>query len=244
VNGYKLVRSPDVDPNAHTCPPGASPAAWESPQLTWGDVLSTPLHIREEDSEPGQLSGSGKPTGVFRVPETPSREEIAQRLSNQASKAIKERELRRAGSLSSTVRKQPTPLTAGRTALAISGRNTPGELESSQRAHTPGQLSPAAWKLLQGRHGTNRTGGLAADAELRASYGNSPSIRSMCGHTPNALSREHSPSPLRSRGTPSPSTTQARKFTAFPSPAAIDAHHRKSSSAGSGFKRPGDDKKY
>ena len=162
VNGYKLMRSPDVDPESRESGMDASPL------ITWGDVLSTPLHLREEDTEPEQLSKK-----TFQVPPTPSREELGMRLSQQASRAIRKREQAKHGGKSTNNRRDRS----SRQRIGSSVRASPSPLNRHLGSSTPRtpQLSPAGLRLLQARQGSShktksKRKGNGFDAQLRASY--------------------------------------------------------------------------
>lgn len=138
VGKYKLLRTPTP-----------SIAAGEE-IMTWGDIVGTPLHLKNED-----VQDDYKPnTREFRVPATPARDEILHRLDAQSKERNKH----------------------------ITGRRltTPG----SRTPQTP--MSPAARAMLRN--------GNKVDAQLRASYGMTP--------TPTRTFAR--PAPRKPRGTPLP----------------------------------------
>jgi len=141
VRGYKLMRTPSPSPNQ---------AGQGSPIVTWGNVASTPLHIREEDpmDKIHDVDVRAKES-EFRLPQMPMREQLGLKLGDQAKKKRQKR------------KKMGTP---SRTPV------------STPQGHRMVDLSPAAILLLksqQKKHGKR----LRSDSQLRASY-KSPLIRS------------------------------------------------------------------
>lgn len=150
VGGYKLMRTPSPAPGRN----GDGPS--QTPFMTWGDIAGTPLHLRNEDDDddPEDLDidldnvatkkkkkKSKGASGGFRVPNTPSRDEIAWRLDARAKKKK-----------NSSSKKGKTPFS-----------KSPG---TPRTPRTP-TLSPAAQKLLSsGAFGSKSRG----DSQLRASY--------------------------------------------------------------------------
>jgi len=75
VDNFKLLRTPTPSVN-----PGEE-------FMTWGDIIGTPLHLKEEDlHEEARTSSSTK---EFRVPATPARDEILYRLDAQSKERSK-----------------------------------------------------------------------------------------------------------------------------------------------------------
>ena len=166
VGGYKLLRTPVVAPGG---------VGAESPLVTWGQLLATPAHLREEDAEgvgPLQLgpeiapaaAASGSSSGFgFKIAATPHRDEIAWGLSEAArKKEAQEKKRKRADAtpvpLSMGLFAAATPVQAGMmrpplapaSAAAARSRRagaTPSPAVASA-ASTP-MLSPAAQRLLK-----------------------------------------------------------------------------------------------
>ncbi len=166
VNGHKLVRTPSPAPGA----------GGQSPFITWGDVVGTPLHLDAEDAVDLSMDTS-KPS--FKVPKPPSRDEIARKLSKKATSDLRKR--------SSTT--SPSPLLASSTHARVSSPMTPGA--TSHRYH----MSPAARKLL-----SSPSSRLHADMQLRQSY-----TSLGVSHTPSPQLNQHR-SPTISRGAATPSS--------------------------------------
>jgi hypothetical protein len=59
-------------------------AGGATPMITWGEMDSTPL-LLDKDTDPGP---------VFRLPDPPEREVMAKKLSDDASRSIRERQTR------------------------------------------------------------------------------------------------------------------------------------------------------
>jgi protein DGCR14 len=70
VGGFGFVpMTPTIDPNAGS----------ESPFVTWGNVVGTPLHLTSED-------GKDIPKGpIFKIPALPKRDHLGRKLSKQAA---------------------------------------------------------------------------------------------------------------------------------------------------------------
>jgi hypothetical protein len=102
--------------------------------MTWGDVVGTPLHLKDEDDEEEEDSDSEdekrekkrkveKSRGEFRVPATPQRDELAWQLDAAAkdkNKALKSTQRRRSGSVRNTPR-TPTLSPAAQALLKRTG---------------------------------------------------------------------------------------------------------------------------
>jgi len=82
VKGYKLMRTPSPSPNQ---------AGNASPIITWGNIASTPMHLREEDPIDKFEGEIRQKQSEFRVPDMPLREQIGLRLVDKH----KERRLKR-----------------------------------------------------------------------------------------------------------------------------------------------------
>jgi len=140
IGGHKLLRTPTP----------SLPAGQEI--VTWGDIIGTPLHLKNEDLEDDvKIPANSR---EFRVPPTPSRDEILFKLDAQA----KERSKRMTGS----ARRTTTPSRTPRTPMmspSMRGRGDP-QLRASYSTPTP---SPRG------------------DSQLRASYTPTPIPRSSEG---------------------------------------------------------------
>jgi len=162
VKGYKLMRTPSPSPNQ---------AGNASPIITWGNIASTPMHLKEEDPIDKFEGEIRQKQSEFRVPDMPLRERLGLRLVDKH----KERRLKR--------KRMQTPSA------------TPIRTPKGNRVV---DLSPAAIKVLQARK--KKRGQTRSDNQLRASY-KSPHIRyvhilyfssclsSSCGATWRALFR-------------------------------------------------------
>jgi len=215
VGGYKLLRTPVPVPGVGE----------DEPPITWGQVVSTPAHLAHEDSigaaeeraaalqlalDPAELEAAEAAAAAvdadrarFRIAPTPSRDEVAWRMSETARVKALEHKKRK--------REDATPVPLARAPL------TPAAASS----RTP-MLSPAAQRLMErtlrtasssgsrSRSGAARPAG-GVDMQLRASY--SPAVAS--GARPAAAAGSRSlrppvplfnatPSPLRLQSTPAP----------------------------------------
>ncbi|TPX73236.1 hypothetical protein CcCBS67573_g05499 [Chytriomyces confervae] len=164
--GFNFVPStPSFEPHADIDPEDL---------FTWGMIDGTPLLI-------DQPSGNGNAKG-FRIPDTPRREVVADRLAEKAKRDMK---LRAKGSSSAT-----TPSNMDRVASA-----SPYALKSPNVSNAR-MLSPAAQKLF-GKTRAGSSGGLfgakglgkrlftgSVDDQLRASY--SPRASGTPGGTPKS----------------------------------------------------------
>mmetsp|Transcript_8338 Transcript_8338/g.11466 ORF Transcript_8338/g.11466 Transcript_8338/m.11466 type:complete len:255 (+) Transcript_8338:238-1002(+) len=138
VKGYKLMRTPSPSPNQ---------AGNASPIITWGNIASTPMHLREEDPIDKFEGEIRQKQSEFRVPDMPLREQIGLRLVDKH----KERRLKRKHMQTPSATPIRTPY-----------------------GNSVVDLSPAAIKLIQARKKTK--GRIRSDSQLRASY-KSPHIR-------------------------------------------------------------------
>eukprot|EP00002_Diphylleia_rotans_P013280 TRINITY_DN2594_c0_g1_i2.p1 TRINITY_DN2594_c0_g1~~TRINITY_DN2594_c0_g1_i2.p1 ORF type:complete len:457 (-),score=110.67 TRINITY_DN2594_c0_g1_i2:171-1541(-) len=120
---YPLVATPSPMPGS----------GGESPFMTWGQIESTPL-ILDPSSSP--LNGPS-----FKIPETPKREQIAIRLSEDATRKLRDRQ-------------NPTNTLLKKHAVA-------------KGAASPRLLSPAAQRLAKATLASTRQG---SDSQLRQSY--------------------------------------------------------------------------
>ncbi|GJJ72964.1 protein DGCR14 [Entomortierella parvispora] len=190
VNGYGFVSS--------TPTPCMSELGDDPDMMTWGTIEDEPLLISSG------ISASDAAPSPFRIPETPRRELIAQKLSDKASKSFRN---------NSTLRAQvfSTP-SAGALELhdAVFGGsnatpkfNSPQGAVSSPSSNKPyarmsspsprvraGMLSPAAQRLLGSRKSAS------GDKQLRSSYTSTPK-QSLS--TPLRHQAVH-PSPLARKG--------------------------------------------
>jgi len=135
VGGYKFLRTPSPMPGS-----GA-----ESPMMTWGDVMGTPLHLEEEDELKDPRESRGP---KFKVPATPDREEIHRKLDE---KSMQKKRVKKKQSI------PPSPMIPRSPAVTRSPALSPA-------AH----LSPAAQSLLKKsriHQSMSKT-----DSQLRASY--------------------------------------------------------------------------
>lgn len=193
VNGYGFVSS--------TPTPSMSQMENDPEMLTWGTIEDEPLLISSGVSSTGP--------SPFKLPPTPRRELIAQKLSEKASKSFRDSSSLRAKVFSSpstsAVAKYhsamrgdtPTPHFSAypyETGSPTPYRKTPGSTFKSERMASPSpraraaMLSPAAQSLLN-RAKSSRSQG--ADHQLRSSYGSSGRAGSRLGSV--------TPSPLTSR---------------------------------------------
>uniref|UniRef100_A0A7S2XB25 Uncharacterized protein n=1 Tax=Lotharella oceanica TaxID=641309 RepID=A0A7S2XB25_9EUKA len=128
IRGYKLMRTPSPSPSA----------SGEAPIVTWGDVASTPMHLREEDPMDKQKDVDLTiQESVFRVPEMPKREKLGLKLGEQAR--IKRAKRKRS-----------------KTPLATPVRTPKGNKSV--------RMSPAAIRLMEARR---RGGRLRSDDQVR-----------------------------------------------------------------------------
>ena len=162
-NGYGLLATPSLTPGA----------GGESPIMTWGDIVSTPLRLGDDDMP----EAAGGPR--FHIALNRRKEEVGRRMAVQAGAALKRRAIgyrgtplaRQAAEAAASAAAGLQPLTTeerlaggGSLARAATGTRTP--LAGSA---TP--LSPAGWRLVQSiRAGTPAGVSSAADRQLRASY--------------------------------------------------------------------------
>ncbi|KAG0339344.1 DiGeorge syndrome critical region protein 14 [Podila horticola] len=193
VNGYGFVSS--------TPTPSMSQMENDPEMMTWGTIEDEPLLISSGISSTGP--------SPFKLPPTPRRELIAQKLSEKASKSFRD-----SSSLRAKVFSSPTTSALAKYHNAMGGdtptprfsaypyatgsptpyRKTPGSTSKSERMASPSpraraaMLSPAAQSLLNRAKG-NRS--RDADHQLRSSYGSSGRAGSSRGSV--------APSPLTSR---------------------------------------------
>lgn len=193
VNGYGFVSS--------TPTPSMSQMENDPEMMTWGTIEDEPLLISS-----GVISTGPSP---FKLPPTPRRELIAQKLSEKASKSFRDSSSLRAKVFSSPSTSAlakyhsamggdtPTPRFSAypyETGSPAPYRKTPGSTSKSERMASPSprvraaMLSPAAQSLLN-RAKSSRSQG--ADHQLRSSYGSSARAGSRQGSV--------TPSPLTSR---------------------------------------------
>jgi len=111
LNGYKFLRTPSPAPGS----------GGESPMMTWGDIIGTPLRLEEDDAEQSAKAKAAR----FKLPDTPDREVVGRKLDENVM--IKNRFKKKRKQLLTT----PSPA------------RTPGR--------TPVSLSPAAMKLLKAK---------------------------------------------------------------------------------------------
>ncbi|KAI9242216.1 MAG: nuclear protein DGCR14 [Podila humilis] len=193
VNGYGFVSS--------TPTPSMSQMENDPEMMTWGTIEDEPLLISSGVSSTGP--------SPFKLPPTPRRELIAQKLSEKASKSFRDSSSLRAKVFSSPSTSAlakyrsamggdtPTPHFSAypyETGFPTPYRKTPGSAFKSERMASPSpraraaMLSPAAQSLLN-RAKSSRSQG--ADHQLRSSYGSSGRSGSRLGSV--------TPSPLTSR---------------------------------------------
>ncbi|KAF9206008.1 DiGeorge syndrome critical region protein 14 [Podila verticillata] len=193
VNGYGFVSS--------TPTPSMSQMENDPEMMTWGTIEDEPLLISSGVSSTGP--------SPFKLPPTPRRELIAQKLSEKASKSFRDSSSLRAKVFSSPSTSAlakyhsamggdtPTPHFSAypyETGSPTPYRKTPGSAFKSERMASPSpkaraaMLSPAAQSLLN-RAKSSRSQG--ADHQLRSSYGSSGRSGSRLGSV--------TPSPLTSR---------------------------------------------
>ncbi|KAG0347615.1 hypothetical protein BG004_007376 [Podila humilis] len=191
VNGYGFVSS--------TPTPSMSQMENDPEMMTWGTIEDEPLLIS---------SGITSTPSPFKLPPTPRRELIAQKLAEKASKSFRDNSTLRAQVFSS-----PSASALSKYQSAISGGNTPTpRFEYPYPSTTPlrkdsrakydpmpspspraraSMLSPAAQSLLS-RANSGRSRG--ADYQLRSSYGNNDRGGSSTGRLGSVT-----PSPLTAR---------------------------------------------
>jgi len=100
INGYKFLRTPSPAPGT----------GGESPQMTWGDIIGTPLRLEDDDIEQDRKAKIAR----FKVPETPDREQLGRQLDEKVM--IKNREKKKKKKLMT-----PSPaLTPGRSPITLS----------------------------------------------------------------------------------------------------------------------------
>mmetsp|Transcript_43803 Transcript_43803/g.72768 ORF Transcript_43803/g.72768 Transcript_43803/m.72768 type:complete len:400 (-) Transcript_43803:93-1292(-) len=154
VKGYKLMRTPSPSPNQ---------AGNASPIITWGNIASTPMHLKEEDPIDKFEGEIRQKQSEFRVPDMPLRERLGLRLVDKH----KERRLKR--------KRMQTPSA------------TPIRTPKGNRVV---DLSPAAIKVLQARK--KKRGQTRSDNQLRASY-KSPHIRHRTSSSSRRSRHDHTP---------------------------------------------------
>jgi len=126
VGGHKLLRTPTP----------SLPVGQEI--VTWGDIVGTPLHLKHEDAEDEVIRTGAR---EFRVPPTPSRDELLFKLDAQA----KERSKRMMGGrrITTPIRTPGTP--AMSPSLRAMMRSTKGDpqLRASYSTPTPIPRTPS-----------------------------------------------------------------------------------------------------
>lgn len=115
VSGYNMVQAPSPMPGA----------ANQTPIITWGDVEATPLRLESK----------------FKIPATPKREELRNRLADDAVKRMRGHYTRRPIVTPTTTTPMMTPPVAG------AGGSTPSSSSSSSFSSRLEALSPAARRL-------------------------------------------------------------------------------------------------
>ncbi|KAF9904087.1 DiGeorge syndrome critical region protein 14 [Lobosporangium transversale] len=199
VRGFSFVSS--------TPSPSMSQLGDDPDLMTWGTIEDEPLLISSGVTDSGP--------SPFKVPPTPRRELLAQKLTERASKRIRE-----TPSLRDKVYTSPSMSALSQYHNSIGGstptpkfnspyhavaRGTPGRTPGSSKSRpifnriaSPNprirteMLSPAAQNLLQRARGNGSRG---ADQQLRSSYGNNSPIASAGRRhgsvTPSPLHRQH-----------------------------------------------------
>ena len=146
--------------------PTLVPGPDASPFMTWGELDGTPL-LLDPSATPSRTG-----TTTFKLPEITSREKVAQKLTEEASRTYRHKS--KIAKLSHTAARLHSP----------SGPASPFGRER--------MLSPAAHSLLKAK---NRSG-LSGDSQLRASY-SSPQIKKAGqAHTPTPKKMITTPSQL------------------------------------------------
>ncbi|KAI9362047.1 nuclear protein Es2-domain-containing protein [Zopfochytrium polystomum] len=226
VTPLGLVPStPSFEPHADIDP---------SELMTWGMIEGTPLLL---DSGSGEELRSGGTAHSFRMPPTPRREIIGNRLADEAVRSFKHRAAggawgaggRRGGAASATPRldRPGTPGSSIRSvASSLTGMPPSGRGASSPLLARAQSLSAGAQKLLA----SNAFKGLVAksplmggsggvDPQLRASYaatpgGRTPGSSHASGRRRSSLHASERPTPVLARvqssGTPSFGTTPSQ----------------------------------
>ncbi|XP_048763166.1 splicing factor ESS-2 homolog [Ostrea edulis] len=168
VNGYGFVATPSPAPGVD-----------ESPLMTWGEIESTPFRIEGGETP---LVGSAP---AFKIPEIPTRDQLAMKLAENASKSHRDRKEKALRSVQARLSSPFSPKF---------GRSTSDRISS---------MSPAAQKLAHSRIGIRSS----TDKALRASYTPSPSNRLPGSKTPVCLT----PSGTPKGSTPSSGRTPGSK---------------------------------
>ncbi|KAJ3218032.1 Envelope glycoprotein [Dinochytrium kinnereticum] len=199
VNGFSLVpNTPSLEPHRDIDP---------SDLMTWGMIDGTPLLL-----DSGRDHSGGGP--AFSIAPTPKREQILDKLAEEASKSLRKRATGKTSFI-----KPMTPLRPGTSRTPIAGASrsdlTPKRNASTPliRAGTP--LSKAAQDLLSksSRPGSSSLLAMAAargfggDAQLRASYSHTPTGLGV--RRPSSVSRTPKATPGHAMGARGPTPVQA-----------------------------------
>jgi len=156
-------------------------APGESPLITWGAALGTPLRL---DEGMGSYSGANP----FKLPQLPPKDAVLHTLAAGAGRRIRAKA--RAARPATPANNAAQAASAGTPQLSQAGRR----LARSLVGHASGGASPAL-VALAGGGGEGEGGGGGVDCELRASYGFTPSRVASRNHTPRLGSTSRGPTP-------------------------------------------------
>jgi pyruvate/2-oxoglutarate dehydrogenase complex dihydrolipoamide acyltransferase (E2) component len=181
VGGFKFLRTPSPAPGR----------GGESPFMTWGDVVGTPLHLEDEDTAASAIGGLKKEIEKrpkFHVPKTPSRDDLAHRLAERAKTKQKK-------STSSSSSGNATPNTPN-------GRSSIGTPTTTTRMMSPAAHRLAAKLGVRVDGPSTSSSSSRVDAQLRASYSSPSPLRQ--SSTPRRTNNQSAVTPSPLINTPSP----------------------------------------
>jgi hypothetical protein len=147
VGGFKMMRTPSPAPGE----------MGESPFITWGDIIGTPQHLKDEDDVKGlDLNNNSSSGRSFKINATPSKELYLNHLTSKSKSQRTPMSTSSSSSGSSTPSRTPSSLPSP--SMSPSPRPSSSS-SSSSSAKTVSQayfskaskltnLSPAAQKLL------------------------------------------------------------------------------------------------
>jgi len=135
IGGYKFVRTPSPMPHD----------GGETPMMTWGDIVGTPLRLDEDDVEQQSKAKAAR----FKVPDTPSREAMARKLDEKVMEKIRVKKKKKRNlstpSPSSTPGRSPIALSPAGLKLLNKSKASIGGSDSQLRAsYKSPQLFPSA----------------------------------------------------------------------------------------------------
>ncbi|KAJ3332138.1 hypothetical protein HDU76_001172 [Blyttiomyces sp. JEL0837] len=181
---YDMVPStPSLEPHADIDP---------SELMTWGMIEGTPLLV-----DSGGDHGSS--AHAFKIPPTPRREVLGNKLAEEATRSLRHRTLGKgslvtgsagSGSSLANTSRGKTPTTSGSGASPSPwAASTPRNMRAPSPLMRQQMLSPAAQKLLASKSGGSLFAKVSkgivggADAQLRASYSSTPGRTPTLGKT-------------------------------------------------------------